>query len=143
MTESIVTSVPTIRRQEWRLPTTASSVRSVRTGLRTFLDGSGMPLDDLDDLMLAACEAATNAIEHAQYSTQPYFDLVFEVHDGLVTIVVRDHGRWRVGPVGSFRGRGLMMMSSLADVTLSTSRQGTTVTLRTSIAATGSGDDRG
>ena len=64
----------------------------MRRGLRVFLDDTGLGPDELYDLMLAACEAATNAIEHAQQPTEPYFDVLFEVDAGRVTIVVRDHG---------------------------------------------------
>jgi anti-sigma regulatory factor (Ser/Thr protein kinase) len=127
--ETIATDPPPLRRQEWRLPSTGSSVRSVRSGLRAFLDGSGMPPENLQDLMMAACEAATNAIEHAQQPSEPFVDVLFDVTDDQVTIVVRDHGRWRHGPSGPYRGRGLQMMRSLADTTIASDPHGTTVTL--------------
>ena len=142
MPETIATEPPMARRQELRFPSTGSSVRSVRSGLHTFLDGAGMPPDSLQDLMIAACEAATNAIEHAQHPTQPYFDAVFEVVDGFVTIVIQDHGQWRDGPIGPHRGRGLLMMHALTDTTVSTHPHGTIVTIRTQFTASGPGDDR-
>src|SRR5215212_1589465 len=117
-------------RQQWHLPSTELSVRSLRHGLRAVLDDSGVAADDLNDLLLAACEAATNAIEHAQEPSQPFFDVLVEGHDGDVTIVVHDHGRWRDGPVGPYRGRGLQMMRALADTTITSRPQGTTVTMR-------------
>lgn len=128
-----------ILRKEWRLPSTELSVCSLRHGLRSFLDDTGLPPDELHDLLLAACEAATNAIEHAQHPSEPYIDVLFEVEDGQVTIVVRDHGRWRDGPSGPHRGRGLMMMAALADTTVSSPPQGTTVTIRSSAAGAGPG----
>jgi anti-sigma regulatory factor (Ser/Thr protein kinase) len=124
-------------RQEWRLPSTGPSVRSLRHGLRAFLDDTGLPPDELHDLLLAACEAATNAIEHAQQPTEPFFDVLFEVEDGQVTIVVRDHGQWRDGPTGQYRGRGIQMMSALVDTTITSLPQGTTVTMRHSAAGAG------
>lgn len=117
-------------RQEWRLPSTELSVRSLRHGLRVFLDDTGLAPDDLFDLLLAACEAATNAIEHAQQPSEPFVDVLFEVEDGQVTIVVRDHGRWRDGPTGPHRGHGLPMMSALADTTVTSLPHGTMVTMR-------------
>jgi anti-sigma regulatory factor (Ser/Thr protein kinase) len=119
-------------RQEWRLPSTELSVRSMRRGLRAFLDATGLTDDELHDLLLAACEAATNAVEHAQHPTEPFFDVVFEVDEGQVTIIVRDHGQWRHGPTGPHRGRGrgLAMMRVLAGTTIDTHADGTTVTLR-------------
>jgi anti-sigma regulatory factor (Ser/Thr protein kinase) len=116
-------------RQEWRLPTTELSVRWLRQGLRVVLDDTGLSPDDLYDLLVAACEAATNAIEHAQQPSEPFVDVRFEVNDGQVTIVVRDHGRWRHGPSGPYRGRGLQMMSALVDTTITSDLDGTTVTL--------------
>lgn len=129
----------TVARQEWRLPSTELSVRSLRRGLRVFLDDTGLAPDDLNDLLLAACEAATNAIEHAQRPSEPFFDVLFEVEDGQVTIVVSDHGTWRDGPTGPFRGRGLQMMSALADTTVTSLPHGTTVTMRSSVAASDAG----
>lgn len=126
-------------RHEWRLPSTDVSVRSLRHGLRVFLDDTGLAPDDLSDLLLAACEAATNAIEHAQQPSEPFFDVLFEVEDGQVTIVVRDHGTWRDGPTGPFRGRGLQMMSALADTTVTSLPHGTTVTMRSAVAAVDAG----
>ena len=35
-------------------------------------DGAGVDDDQAYDLLLAACEAATNAVEHAQEPTEPY-----------------------------------------------------------------------
>lgn len=131
-----------ILRKEWRLPSTERSVCSLRHGLRSFLDGTGLSPDELHDLLLAACEAATNAIEHAQHPSEPYVDVLFEVEDGQVTIVVRDHGQWRDGPTGPHRGRGLMMMAALADTTVTALPQGTTVTIRPSTAGIRPGAER-
>jgi anti-sigma regulatory factor (Ser/Thr protein kinase) len=114
----------------WHLPATSVSVPSLRRGLRSVLDETGLPDDQLYDLLLAACEAATNAIEHAQKSTEPFIDVHFEVGDGQVTIVVRDHGQWRDGPGTPLRGRGLAMMRALADTTVDADPEGTTVTMR-------------
>ena len=56
--------------------------------------------------------------------------MTVEVVNGRVTIVVRDYGAWRPGPTGPHRGRGLAMLSALADTTVSCARSGTTVTIR-------------
>lgn len=130
---------PAAVRQEWHLPATGLSVPTLRNGLRVFLDDTGLAPDQLHDLLLAACEAATNAIEHAQQPSEPFFDVLFEVEDGQVTIVVRDHGCWRDGPTGAYRGRGLQMMSALADTTVAALPHGTTVTLRHPVPRAGPG----
>jgi anti-sigma regulatory factor (Ser/Thr protein kinase) len=98
--------------------------------LRAFLVDTGLSGDDLEDLVLAACEAATNAVEHAQQPTEPFFDAFIETGDGVVSIVIRDHGVWQPPTSDPYRGRGLAMMRVLADTTVSTCAGGTTVTVR-------------
>jgi anti-sigma regulatory factor (Ser/Thr protein kinase) len=118
------------RCREWRLPATAGSVRVLRRGLHAFLQGTSLSGDQCYDLLLAACEAASNAIEHAQHPSEPFFDVLTEVDDGRVSVLVRDFGVWREGLAGPHRGRGLGMMRALADMSLDSQPGGTTVTLR-------------
>ena len=81
--------------------------------------------------MLAACEAATNAIEHAQGSTELFFDVRAEIDGTGVQIVIRDYGRWTAGHADPRRpGRGLRMMTMLTAVSLFSGPIGTSVTLR-------------
>ena len=122
------------RTRDWRYPATALSVRTMRGELRPFLAESGLPDPEIDDLVLAACEAAANGIEHARQPTEPFFDVQAELDGRRVRIVVRDYGRWttrRVDP--GHRGRGLHMMTMLATVSLTSGPTGTSVTLRNSV----------
>ena len=121
---------PDGRRCEWRLRSVESAIPWMRRGLRAFLADWGLPDGEREDLVLAACEAGTNAVEHAQQPTEPFFDVFIEIADGLVTIVVRDHGQWQEPTSDPYRGRGLAMMHVLADTTVTTRTHGTTVTLR-------------
>jgi anti-sigma regulatory factor (Ser/Thr protein kinase) len=121
---------PDGRRREWRLRTVESSVTALRRGLSAFLDTIGLSDDDFYDLILAVSEAATNAVEHAQHPTEPFFDVSAEVDDGRVTIVVQDHGGWLPPGLSLYRGRGLAMMRVLADTTVEAGTHGTTVTIR-------------
>jgi anti-sigma regulatory factor (Ser/Thr protein kinase) len=115
----------------WRFPVAGTSVRAVRRALRPFLADAELPADEVEDLVLAACEAAANAVEHAVHPTEHFFDLTAETDDGRVEIVVRDYGRWRTDRTPSRdEGHGLLMMSTLAAVTLTSGPFGTTVTLR-------------
>jgi anti-sigma regulatory factor (Ser/Thr protein kinase) len=116
-------------RQNWRLPTTERSVTVLRRGLTGFLDGADLSGDERYDLLLAVCEAASNAIEHALNPTEPFFDVHTQIGDAEVTVVVRDFGQWTDGPPGVDRGRGMAMMWMLADSRIVPSPHGTTVTI--------------
>jgi anti-sigma regulatory factor (Ser/Thr protein kinase) len=124
-------TVPPPRTRDWRFPATASSVRRVRQELRPFLELSGLSTHEIDDLLLAACEAAANGIEHAQHPTEPYFDVQAEVDGPRIRIAIHDYGRWNPAPSDPVdRGRGLHMMTMLVAVSLTSGPHGTTVTLR-------------
>ena len=121
---------PWWQRRQWRWPSLLPAVRVMRLELRPLLDLTGLPDDELEDLILAAGEAATNAIEHARVPTLPFFDVLTEVGEHRARIVVQDHGRWRTPTAGGHRGRGLRMIGLLADATLTVGARGTTVVLR-------------
>ena len=114
----------------WRFPANAHAIPALRRALRRLFTTAGLDDELAYDLLLAACEAATNAVEHAQDPTEPFIDVHFEVAEGQVTITVQDYGRWRNGPATPLRGRGLAMMHVLADTTVDADREGTTVTMR-------------
>ena len=128
---------PWWQRRQWRWLSTADSVRAMRLELRPLLDTTGLPADDVDDLILAASEAAANAVEHARLSAQPYFDVLTEVGEDSAGILIQDHGRWRAPSGEDDRGRGLYLMGVLADATLSVGARGTTVLLRNRPAPSG------
>ena len=116
-------------RRDWRLPTTERSVTVLRRALTDFLDGADLSRDERYDFLLAVCEAASNAIEHALNPTEPFFDVHTLIGDARVTVVVRDFGQWTDGPPGVDRGRGMAMMWMLAESTVVPSPHGTTVTI--------------
>jgi anti-sigma regulatory factor (Ser/Thr protein kinase) len=126
---------PSPRRQRWRLRALESSVPSIRWELRAFLCGTWLTEDGLQDVVLAACEAATNAVDHPQRATEPFIDITAEIDGAVLIITVHDHGRWLEPARSPFRGRGLRMMHALADTTITSSALGTTVTLRSFCAA--------
>ncbi|SDY81937.1 Anti-sigma regulatory factor (Ser/Thr protein kinase) [Geodermatophilus africanus] len=121
---------PWWHRRHWRWLAVPASIRAMRLELHPFLDMTGLPETELDDLVLAASEAAANAVEHAQFSTLPFFDVLTEVGENSVRIVIQDHGRWRTPTAAGHRGRGLQMMGALADATLTVGSRGTTAVLR-------------
>ncbi|MBY3553893.1 response regulator [Modestobacter lapidis] len=120
----------TALRERWRFTSAPQTIAALRRALRRLLDSAGLDEDQAYDLLLAACEAATNAIEHAQDPTEPFFDVSAEIDPGSVTITVRDYGQWRERVPSMDRGRGSTLMSAFADITATPSPQGTTVVIR-------------
>jgi anti-sigma regulatory factor (Ser/Thr protein kinase) len=114
----------------WRLPATENSVTVLRRRLNGLLREADLPDDERYDVVLAVCEAATNAVEHAWAPDEPFVEVAVELGDSQVTISVRDHGTWREPAVCSHPRRGLAMMWGLADTTIATGHHGTTVTIR-------------
>jgi signal transduction histidine kinase/CheY-like chemotaxis protein len=114
----------------WRLPAAAESVVLLRRRLGSVLSTAGVGDDQRYDLLLAACEAFTNAVEHAQDPIIPYVDVRVAIADDRVEIAVRDFGQWRERVASLDRGRGSTLMSAVGDVTATPSPEGTTVVLR-------------
>ncbi|MGX5656890.1 ATP-binding protein [Geodermatophilus nigrescens] len=118
------------RRATWRFPSAAASIPPLRRRLRGFLADAGIDEDRAYDLVLASCEAATNAIEHAQDPREPVVEVRVSVDDGAVEVAVHDTGQWRERTSSMDRGRGSMLMSAFAEVTAVPGPDGTTVTIR-------------
>ncbi|WP_409331413.1 SpoIIE family protein phosphatase [Trujillonella humicola] len=115
------------------LPAVPSSLPAVRRRLGAWLDRLGMGEQDRVGVMVAVGEAAANAAEHAYRDGEPgpVHVLAAVDQDGVLTVVVRDHGTWRPPDrdPGS-RGRGLLIMRQLVDGVVLQDEGGTTVTLR-------------
>ena len=88
----------------------------------------------VDEIVLAAHEAATNAVEHAYrdvFVTGGLVGVVATVDGDVVRIEVRDAGRWKAWPSETVRGRGLTIArASMDDVEVRTGPSGTTVSMR-------------
>ncbi len=97
--------------------------------MRAFLTRLHIEDERVDDVILAAGEAAGNAIEHAYGDAPGTIHVLAFVDEAHVVIEVRDTGRWRVGGDPE-RGRGLGIMRALVDrVSIESSRNGTKVRL--------------
>ncbi len=125
------TAPPGQRLGRWRLPAEAVSVPLLRRALRTVLSEAGVEPDQAYDLLLAAGEAVTNAIEHAQDPTEPFVDVGVSARGDVLEIRVRDYGQWRERVPSMDRGRGSTLMSAFADITAVPSPTGTTVLIST------------
>ena len=112
------------------LPGTPQALGAVRSNLRDWLSEASAAVDEIQDITLAANEACQNAIEHAERSSTGPARVELERDSGLVTIRVRDRGRWRAGRRPA-RGRGLPLMRALMEsVEVDKGADGSTVTLR-------------
>jgi anti-sigma regulatory factor (Ser/Thr protein kinase) len=93
-----------------------------RHQVRRWLAALSWPAGQLDDIVLAVSEAVSNAVEHAYLDQPPG---VVEVRGGAeatpggqrrVTVIVRDHGRWRPAPIDDEnRRRGIPLMRACMD----------------------------
>jgi serine phosphatase RsbU (regulator of sigma subunit)/integral membrane sensor domain MASE1/anti-sigma regulatory factor (Ser/Thr protein kinase) len=102
-------------------------VPELRRRLRRFLERLGLTTDEVEEIVLASCEAAANAIQHPVAPSRPTFDVVAVADGAEVVITVRDSGRWRTPDRGHERGRGLDLMASLMELHVQRGRDGTEV----------------
>jgi anti-sigma regulatory factor (Ser/Thr protein kinase) len=81
--------------------------------------------------LLAVHEVLANAIEHAVDPEPATITVMAMYGDGMVEVVVRDHGRWRATEPSEERGRGLGLAAALSDtLDIDCSASGTRATLR-------------
>jgi serine phosphatase RsbU (regulator of sigma subunit)/anti-sigma regulatory factor (Ser/Thr protein kinase) len=119
---------------ELTLPADPSTLAGLRETLRDWLDRAGATEEESRDVVLAAVEAAANAVEHAYGPGDAHFE--FQAHSvaGEVTVTVQDYGSWRAES-DPHRGRGLGVMRAAMDVVdVSSEAEGTRVTLRRRLA---------
>ena len=118
-------------RLELRLPARSTSLAELRAALMAWLAGIGVRSGVAFDVVAAASEAASNAIEHAETPTDPVVEVNAERLDDTLVIRVRDFGRWRAPSFDSDRNRGLMLIQSLmTHVAVDRMPSGTVVTMR-------------
>jgi serine phosphatase RsbU (regulator of sigma subunit)/anti-sigma regulatory factor (Ser/Thr protein kinase) len=102
------------RRLTLRFPADSIQLVTLRRTLQRWLTESGASAEEAYEVIVAASEAATNAIEHAYGPGPAFFEVRCEARDGLVEISVQDKGRWRSSR-GTGRGRGLHIIEGLMD----------------------------
>ena len=105
----------------------------IRRTLRRWLRDRGADERATSEIVLAVCEACTNAIEHAYSPAPAHFELRARESEGVLEFVVTDTGRWRP-PHGDHRGRGLTIIDAAMDaVDVNTDDRGTVVVMRRSV----------
>jgi serine/threonine-protein kinase RsbW len=115
-----------------RVIAAAEHLVELRHALQRWVAASGLSRHRQEDVVLASYEAMANSAEHG-YRDRPGGSLdVHATHDGAVLVVtVVDYGQWKPPePSDGLRGRGLMLIGTLADETSTMHRtDGTTVTM--------------
>ena len=102
----------------------------VRRRLAAWLNAHGASSAEANDIVLAAHEAAMNAIEHAYGPGDAEIAISAVVREDGVEISIHDSGHWRESR-SEHRGRGRSIMSALMDdVSVDTGPTGSTVRLR-------------
>src|SRR6185436_4544595 len=106
-----------------------------REAMRTWLSGAAVEPGDAELVVLAAGELCANSVEHAY--PPKVTDAAVEIAlarepGGVLTLVVRDRGRWRPPPADpGFRGRGLSIVRALMHaVDVDEGADGTTISTR-------------
>ena len=88
-------NVPIPDELELHLPAEPDVLSTVRSALRRWLRSQGAGAEAIEALVLAAGEAAANAVEHAYGLRPQVFDVTARREGDDVVIGVRDRGRWR------------------------------------------------
>jgi len=113
-----------------RVPAQPASLALVRSELEAWLEREGISGQHAFDAVAAASEATSNAIEHAQQSTEPYVELEVSRGGSVLTIRVHDHGQWRPPRLETDRNHGLLLINGLMTrVEILRAEEGTTVTM--------------
>ncbi|TGD86527.1 response regulator [Mycolicibacterium sp. CH28] len=121
---------------EVTIPADPLHLAPARAALREWLTAAGIDSDQAQDVLVAAGEAVTNAIEHGYRHTAGgsiTLQAISEV--GLLHLTITDTGSWKPKESGyTHRGRGIQIMRALMeDVSIVPRPTGTTVRLSTRI----------
>jgi serine phosphatase RsbU (regulator of sigma subunit)/anti-sigma regulatory factor (Ser/Thr protein kinase) len=131
-----VVNVPD-ERLELELPCRRTTLAPLRRTLRQWLSGGRASRDELQDILVAVSEAATNAIEHAYGPIEASYRVEGWLSEDRVIVTVSDSGSWRARR-GTERGRGTHLMRELMDgLELYASGAGTVVQLERRLGSRG------
>lgn len=115
-----------------RIAAVADRLPELREALADWLSTLSLSEERREDVVLAGYEAMANSAEHAYRTGEPgQVDVRAEALNGRLTVTVTDYGAWRApASTNGLRGRGLLLIDSLADHSAQVHREdGTTVTM--------------
>jgi serine phosphatase RsbU (regulator of sigma subunit)/anti-sigma regulatory factor (Ser/Thr protein kinase) len=101
-------------RLQLELPCTPSTLAPLRRTVRHWLSGARASPGELQDILVAVSEAATNAVEHAYGPIEASYRVEGWLAGDRVVVTVTDSGSWRERR-GPERGRGTQLMRALMD----------------------------
>lgn len=115
-----------------RMTAVADRLPELRGALADWLATLGLSEERQEDVVLAGYEAMANSAEHAYRDGEAgTIDVRAEAQNGRLTVTVTDYGVWCApASTNGLRGRGLLLIDSLADQSAQVHREdGTTVTM--------------
>ncbi|WP_163803022.1 SpoIIE family protein phosphatase [Mycolicibacterium anyangense] len=121
-----------------QIPADAVHLAPARAALRSWLSSAGINYDQAQDVLVAAGEAVTNAIEHGYRGSDGHGTITLQAAAEVdqLRLTITDGGSWKPkdNPANSHRGRGIQIMRALMeDVDILPDTAGTTVRLSTRI----------
>ncbi len=120
---------PVSERLTLTLPSLPGELASMRALLRRWLRQTDGDEEDVAEILIAAGEAAANAIEHG--GNDAPFEVAGVVDGDEVNITVSDRGSWREKSPDRGGGRGLVLIRELMDeVEVTRAEEGTTVRMK-------------
>ncbi|MEZ0357393.1 SpoIIE family protein phosphatase [Mycobacterium sp. SA01] len=121
---------------EVTIPADPLHLAPARAALRDWLTSAGIDHDQAQDVLVAAGEAVTNAIEHGyRHGAGGTITLQATSEVDLLRLTISDAGSWKPKETGyTHRGRGIQIMEALMeDVSILPDESGTVVRLSTRI----------
>jgi serine/threonine-protein kinase RsbW len=107
---------------------------ALRKQLRSWLGSLDCPAETSGDIVLAVSEAAANSIEHGAAPDGRGISVLGQANNGTISLVIRDHGRWKEPGASANRGRGLPIMRDLMDtVAVEPAEDGTVVRMEVAV----------
>ncbi|HEY3866745.1 MAG TPA: SpoIIE family protein phosphatase [Actinocrinis sp.] len=118
------------------IPADTGQLTELRATLRSWLRAGRVSPAGTDELLAAAVEIVTNAIEHGSAGQPDHtVSIAADIRPDQVTVTVRDQGRWRGRHPAAGRGRGLLIAETLVDeLAIDATDAGTAVQLTKSTA---------
>lgn len=118
------------------VPAVLTQLAPLRHTLSRWLTEARATPEEVFELTVACCEAASNAIGHAYGPHRATFQVTADIRDRAVDIRVTDRGQWRPTREGEdHRGRGLDVIKAFTDNTVvEQSDEGTTVHMQRRLA---------